>query len=181
MKKQTLAITIPALVIVLGLSQSCLSHDETHERATRIGVYDSRAVAVAFSGSPTHEAQLAELHTAFREAEETGDAAAAAQLEAEANARQAKAHAQAFSTAPVDEILALIPESLAEIQETAGVTVLVSKWDEAALKEYEGAETVDLTPALVDALHPTERQRKSAMEIQRHRPIPLEQAGSISD
>ena len=181
MNTQTLAITLTVLAIVLALSSSCASQDDARDATTRIGVYDSRAVAVAFSGSPVHEAQLAELRAALEEAEETGDAAAAAQLDAEAKARQAKAHAQAFSTAPVDEILALIPDSLAEIQATAGVTALVSKWDEAVLKEYEGADTVDLSLALVDALHPTERQRESAMEIQRHKPIPLEQAAQIDD
>jgi hypothetical protein len=34
---------------------------------------------------------------------------------------------------------------------------------------------------LVDALHPTERQRKFAIDIQKQAPIPLAEAGKTAD
>jgi hypothetical protein len=104
-----------------------------------------------------------------------------ARLEAEGKAQQEMAHKQAFSTAPVDDILAHITNSLPEIRKTAGVTAIVSKWDQTQLKRHPGAVTVDVTMKLVDAFQPKERQRKSAIEIQKHKPIPLEQAAHIND
>ncbi len=63
----------------------------------------------------------------------------------------------------------------------AGVDLVVSKWDKDALAKYKSAEFVDVTMMLVDALHPHERQRKSAIEIQKHKPISIEQAEKIRD
>lgn len=90
-------------------------------------------------------------------------------------------HIQGFSTAPVDNILDHIKDRLSAIKEKAGVTALVSKWDKAGLAKYKDAELVDVTMALVDAFNPSDRQRKSASEIQKNDPIPLEQAENIRD
>jgi hypothetical protein len=90
-------------------------------------------------------------------------------------------HMQAFSTAPVDDILEHIKDSLPEIKQKAGVTTLVSKWDQEALARYPSAELVDVTMMLVDALHPNEQQRKHAIEIQKQAPIPLDEAEKIKD
>jgi hypothetical protein len=59
--------------------------------------------------------------------------------------------------------------------------MLVSKWDQETLAKYPSAELVDVTMMLVDAFQPNERQRQSAIEIQKHEPIPLEDAEKIKD
>ena len=169
------------LLAMMGSSQPGAAQETGSKTQERIGIYDSRAVAVAFAGSPTHEKQLRALIEEHRNAKEAGDLEKAARLEAEGKAQQVKAHQQAFSTAPVDDILAHITNALPEIQKAAGVTALVSKWDEAGLKKHAGAERVDVTMRLVDALHPKERQRKSAVEIQKRKPISLRQAERIKD
>ncbi len=181
MKTSYFIIVLLMLVIGSALQQACAPQEETATAKERIGVYDSRSIAVAFAGSPAHEAQMQQLMAEYNKARETGDADKVAVLEAEGKARQEKAHSQAFSTAPVDDILVHITDSLPEIMNNAGVTGLVSKWDDAELNKHVGAETVDVTMALVDAFKPNERQRKSAIEIQRHKPIPLEQAQKIQD
>jgi len=88
---------------------------------------------------------------------------------------------QGFSTAPVTNILDQIKEKLPAINEKAGVSVLLSKWDKDGLARYKDADLVDVTMALVDAFSPSERQRKSAIAIQEHKPISLEQAERIKD
>ena len=88
-------------------------------------------------------------------------------------------HKQAFSTAPVTNILEMIKDRLPAIREDAGVHMLVSRWDKAALAKYKHAQTVDVTVPLIGALNPTERQRQSAIEIQKHEPIPLQKAEKI--
>ena len=172
---------ISALIVAIGLTQPSLAQDAAAKTRVRIGVYDSRSIAVAFSGSPVHEKQLQQLMAEHKKAKEAGEVDKVARLEAEGKARQARAHQQAFSTAPVDDLLLYITNALPEIRKSAGVTMILSKWDQAGLQQHAGAETVDVTMQLVDAFQPTQRQRKSAVEIQKHKPIPLEQAGRIKD
>jgi hypothetical protein len=57
----------------------------------------------------------------------------------------------------------------------------VSKWDKANLAKHPSAELVDVTSALIDAFNPSDRGRKYAIDIQKHDPIPLEQAEKIKD
>ena len=88
---------------------------------------------------------------------------------------------QGFSTASVDDILKHIKDSLPTIEQKACVDVIVSKWDEKTLAKHKSAKRVDVTIMLVDAFHPNEKQRKSALEIQKATPISLEQAEKIKD
>lgn len=154
---------------------------QTGEKRKRIGVYDSRAVAVAFAGSEAFNVWMSGLKAEHREAKAAGDQKRVAELEAEGAQRQKLMHKQGFSTAPVDNILEHIRDRLPDARKKAGVGLLVSKWDKQTLAKYPHAERVDVTMALVDAFNPSERQRRSAIEIQKHRPISLEEAGRIDD
>lgn len=151
----------------------------------RVGVYDSRAIAVAFVGSEVYMATdgkaLAELRAEHEKAKAAGDTQRMATLEAKGKAQQAQMHQQAFSTAPVDAILAHIADQMPGTASAAGVAAIVSAWDRDALAMYPNAERVDVTMALVDAFRPNDRQRKSAIEVQKHPPISLEEAGKIED
>lgn len=170
----TLAMLLaPALVLCgCGTAQNA---------KVRIGVYDSRAVAIAWAGTKSFNESWGLFQSEYQKAKAAGDQNRVEELEAEAQARQQLMHMQAFSTAPVDDILAHIEDSLPEIKQNAGVTVLVSKWDKETLAKYPSAEMVDVTMMLVDALHPSEGQRNIAIEIQKSDPIPLEEAEKIKD
>ena len=141
----------------------------------RIGIYDSRAIAVAFVGSEPFNEYMADLKAKHDVAEAAGDAQRIAELEGEAAALQAQLHRQGFSTAPVDDILEHIKDQLPGIAEKAGVDRLVSKWDADALSRWERGEQVDVTMLLAAALKPNAKQLKSAQEIQKHPPVPLEE------
>lgn len=147
----------------------------------RIGVYDSRAIAVAFAGSEAFNKWMSGLKAEHQKAKATGNQKRVAELEAEGAERQKLMHKQGFSTAPVENILEQIKDRLPAIKQKAGVGLLVSKWDKDALAKHPSAESVDVTMELIDAFNPNERQRKSAIEIQKHKPIPLNQAEHIKD
>jgi ABC-type sugar transport system substrate-binding protein len=151
------------------------------EEQVRIGVYDSRAIAVGWANTEPFNAWWGSLQAEYNQAKAAGDQKRVQELEAEAEARHRLMHMQAFSTAPVDDILASIEDSLPGIKEAAGVTMLVSKWDSETLAQYPSAELVDVTMMLVDAFHPSERQRQFAIGIQEKEPIPLEEAEKIQD
>ena len=179
-------LLFPALFALLSIVSGALADPPQEKTAAstarqRIGLYDSRAVAVAYAGTPAHEARLRRLSERREQAKKAGNLAEVAKIEAEGRALQRQAHQQAFGTAPVDDILALLGDAVPEIRKETGVTVLLSKWDEAGLKKYPEAERVDVTLRLIDALHPNERQRRSAIEIQKHAPIASEQAATAAD
>ncbi|NNM31187.1 MAG: hypothetical protein HKO57_16855 [Akkermansiaceae bacterium] len=149
------------------------------EDIKRIGIYDSRSVAIAFVGSEVYKKTRGKLLAAKmdeqRKAREEGDKKKLEELEAWGKAQQELLHRQGFSTAPVDDILAHISGPLAEIRKEANVQLLISKWDRKKLALHESAETVDVTVRLVDAFKPNERQRKHALEIRKHDPVPLDE------
>lgn len=166
---------VPVLVLTLALARVS-AQERAADARPRIGIYDSRAVAVAFVRSPAHTNQMAPLLAEHQRAKDSGDDESVRRLEAAGKAAQEKIHLQAFSTEPVNDLLQHITNALPEIQKTARVSALISRWDEPELKKYPNAERVDVTGQLIDAFRPTPRQRQSALEIQKHKPVPIEQA-----
>jgi len=141
----------------------------------RVGVYDSRAIVIAYAGSAHFNAWLTNLKAKNEKAKAEGDEQTVKATEEEGQGRQRKMHSQGFSTAPVDDILAVIQDQLPEIAKKAGVGPLISKWDTVALAKHPGAEQVDITMALVEALKPNERQLKIIPEMLKTQPLPLEE------
>jgi hypothetical protein len=145
----------------------------------RVGVYDSRAVAVAYCGTDRHEAEIRRLDEALAKAKRSGDAAQIKKADRAVWEARKRMHRQGFSTHPVDDILKLIPEDVKRIEKEAKVTGLVSKWDAKKLAEHKKAEKVDVTGRLIDALKPGERQRRMAKDIMKVKPIPPKQYEEI--
>jgi hypothetical protein len=147
----------------------------------KIGTYDSRAVILAYFGTPHFNAWMTGLRERYDKAKAAGDAAGMKAAEEEGKARQKKMHMQGFSTAPVDDALKAIKDQLPEIAKKAGVGPLISKWDKAGLAKYPSAEQVDVTMALVEAFHPIERQRKIIPEMLKTEPLPLEEVEKMPE
>lgn len=175
-------------VFVLGLwAGAVLAAEPATQKVARlrVGIYDSRAVAIAFIGSPVYQLsdgkRVAEIMIERDRALAAGDRKRVGEIEAWSKARQEQLHKQGFSTAPVDDILEHIRDQIPDIAAAAGVKTIISRWDKAAIARYSSADLVDVTMALVRALEPSDRQLKAAVEIQKHPPIPLEQAGKSGD
>ena len=151
----------------------------THSTPVRIGVYDSRAVALAWFWSAPVQQRLQDQMAAARASKQAGDTARFKELAAALRAEQDRIHRQGFSTAPVDDALAALKDRIPEIEKQAGVSMLVSKWDEAALKKYPNAEQVDVTGQLVRGFKPTEKQLKMITDLQKKKPLSLEQCDEL--
>ena len=147
----------------------------------KVGIYDSRAVILAYVFTPPFNAWMSGLRDRYEKAKAAGDEKGMKAAEEEGKARQKKMHLQGFSTAPVDDALEVIKDQLPEIAKKAGVGVMISKWDKAGLAKYPGAEHVDVTMALVEAFHPVERQRKIIPEMLKTEPLPLEEVEKMPD
>lgn len=172
-------LNVPSFLkaVVLGVTLAALTSTARAQSNTteRIGIYDSRAVAVAYAGSSFQQTKMNELVTRQKQAKAAGDKKAIARIEAEGRAWQATLHQQGFGTAPVDDLLTNISNALPKIQAEAKVTQLISKWNEPELKKHASAEKIDVTMKLVDAFQPNERQRNYAIEIQKKKPAKLKE------
>jgi len=123
------------------------------EDKVRIGVYESRAVAVAFGASEMREA-----------GKKAGDPKIAKAGENMGN--------KGFGTAPVDDILELIKD-LPKLKRQAKITILVSKWDSDTLAKYKSAERVDVTLLLAAEFEPDKRTLQTIWAMQHMHVKPL--------
>lgn len=173
------AVLMGMVAVLAGLSLPvALSQNGT---AKKIGIYDSRAVVIAYLGSDRFNKEMQAVRAEHRKAKESGDTATVKRIDDQMSKLQKLRHMQGFSTAPIDDVLTHIQYRLPVIAKEAGVEAVVSKWDEAAIAKYPGAERVDVTDRLVDEFTTNAKQRKSALEIQKHTPLSLKDAENIDD
>jgi len=156
-----------------------LAAQQTNSGPVRVGVYDSRAVAYAWFGTTNHQHRLDEQIQAARAARAKGDTEQSKKLALMLKEQQAEIHRQVFSTAPATDALAAIRERIPGIEKQAGVTVLISKWDEQALKPYPAVQQVDVTGDLVREFKPTEKQLKVIADLQKKKPLSLEKCNEL--
>ena len=166
--KMILSLACIALAAV-GCSNCNLNPDEPKER---VGVYDSRAVAVAYVRSEQFDKIIKAKMAEMEEAKATGDTEKIEELEAWGKTQQARVHRQGFGSAPVDDILEQIKDKLGKITKEADVTTLVSKWDKKTLKEYKCAELVDVTDMVADLFCPDEKTLEIIEEMKEKKPTP---------
>jgi hypothetical protein len=145
----------------------------------RIGIYDSRAVAFAHFWSEGQQRQLQQRVLATKAAEASGDAGCAQAMRSALQADQDRLHLQVFSTEPIDNVFAAMPARVAAVQQSAGVSRLVSKWDAAALERLSGATFIDVTDSLVKDFALPEKQARILRDLAAHEPLPLARAREL--
>jgi len=155
-----------ALTLWLNLSASAQTN------RLRIGIYDSRAVAVAYMNSTEFAAKLKAVHAEYDAAKQAGDTNKLKQIEVRMKASQARAHEEGFSTGSVAEIMATVKDAVPGVAKSAGVELIASKWE----VNYQSAniETVDVTGQLTVLFHTSDRGRKWAQKIQARPPLSRE-------
>ena len=138
----------------------------------RIGVFDSRAIAIAYWRSPDGMRQLQALHDEYAKAKAAHDDTRAKELEQEGPWQQVRMHQQAFSTATVASILEKVSDRLPAVAKDAGVSAIVSKWE----VPYRDAsiETVDVTLPLVKLFTQDPKMLSMIDQIEAQPPVPFE-------
>ena len=106
-----------------------------------------------------------------------GDAEKVKQLELQGRQQQDRLHQQVFSTGSVADILEKIKDQLPAIAKEAGVDLIVSKWD--TVYQAPGAQTVDVTQAMIRPFHPSPKTLRGIQELEKVKPMPLEEAKKI--
>ena len=175
MELKRLTTCLIAMVIAgpLMLAIAAEPAKEADQPKLRVGVFDSRAVACAWYRSKAHMKQISEMKTEHEKAKANGNTKRVAELEKEGSGSQEAAHRQVFSNEPIDDVLKRIEKNLPKIAESAGVDILVSKWEIA----YQGksAKFVDVTWEMVKLFDPDEATVEMLKELIKMEPIPADQ------
>lgn len=145
--------------------------EKEHKTKVRIGVFDSRAVAIAYAHSAWNQidAKTAEM----KKAKADNNKEKIKELEAWGSAQQAKLHKQGFGTAPVHDLLKHIKNDIPKIAKKAGVDIIVSKWE--VVYQNPSIELIDITDEIVKPFSPGEKTLKSIQSIQTHQPFSQEE------
>jgi Skp family chaperone for outer membrane proteins len=145
---------------------------QTQTNKLRVGVYDSRAVAVAYANSTEFQDTMKSIVADHKKAKETKDEKRVREIESQMKSQQRRAHEQGFSTGSIASIMAKVNDSLPNIASKAGVQIIVSKWE--LNHQSSEIETVDVTDQVVALFHVSERGLKWCKEIQQKPPLPIE-------
>ena len=173
----TIRIAFPTALLLLGalLAPAARAASTVPPPRVRIGVYDSRAVAIAYFGSAAFGQRLARLAAAADSARAAGDTARAGRLARQGPALQVHAHERAFSTAGARDLLAGFGDQLPAIARDAGVVAIVSRWE--LPYAAPALEQVDVTLPLVRLFVPDAQARRILGQIEHVPPVPFDQVG----
>jgi hypothetical protein len=121
----------------------------------RIGVYNTRAVALGFYRSPAWQKELRAKMVELDAAKRAGNAKAVEELEKWGKAQQDLAHKQVFGESPITNVLERIAPVLARVSkesELAGIAAAVAY-------TAPGVSTIEVTMRIVEGLEPDEKTR----------------------
>lgn len=153
--------------IITGLL--LLTSESSAQNKLRVGIYDSRAIAVACMNSSMYKNPMYELTPKMKAAKEANDTKTISDIEREGLLRQAISHEQGFGTGSVMQYSELIKKGLAEIAKAEKLDVIVSKYELA----FTGSQVVlvDITDKAVNFFNPTARVKSIVEEMKKTQPI----------
>lgn len=171
------------ITLATGVGMLAFSHPVVLAQAQtgklRVGVYDSRAVAVAWGNSTEFKASLQSIEAEHKKAKESKNDKRVREIEEQMKARQRRAHEQGFSTGSVAPIMEKIKDRLPAVAKEANVQIIVSKWE--LNHQTAEVENVDVTDKLVGLFHVSERGLQWCKDIQSKKPLPIEQISDHMD
>lgn len=171
MKKTGIILTIGLLAAGSLLMGGQILKAAGQEKRTllRVGVYDSRAVAIAYADSTYNEEQYQKLKAELDKAQARGDEEKIKAVKEQGSKSQERKHLQGFGTAPVHELLEPVKDKLPAIAAANEVDIIVSKWEFDYLAA--DAEVKDLTDAVVALFNPGEKQLEWIRQMKDKAPL----------
>ena len=134
----------------------------------RLGVYDNRAIAVAYAASTFNPVK--QKMADYEQAKSAGDDARIRELKEWGEKHQRQLHRQGFGRVPVDDLLAHVKDKLPELARNANIDAIVWQCDQAG----PHVEVVDITSELVQLFEPSEKTLRTVAELKKHAPADLD-------
>lgn len=162
-------VSAVALCVLTGAT--ALAQSQTNK--LRIGVYDSRAIAIAYGNSAEFQQSVKSSFADYNKAKEEKTDKRMKEIEGQKKLMQRRLHEQAFSTGSVAYIMAKVKDSLPAVAKKAGVLVVVSKWE----LNYQSpdVEVVEVTDELVALFQPSEKVLGWVKSCKDQKPLPIEE------
>lgn len=174
MKKTGIILIIGVLACGMLVGGGILKAAQKEKRTLlRVGVYDSRAVAIAYAPTKYNDEQYQKMKAELDKAEAAKDTEKVKAIKEQGAKEQQKKHLQAFGSAPVHELLEPFKDQLPELAKANEVDVIVSKWEFDYLAA--DAEVKDITDAIVALYNPGEKQLKWIEQMKNIAPMPEEE------
>ncbi len=170
MKLKSLALLAAGVAVAFVLGAAAQPAPAAKDRGLRVGVFDSRAVAVAYAHSK-YNTQVAKLMEEDKKAKAANDTEKIAELKVKGKKLQDKFHLQGFGKVPVDDLLECMKDRLPDVAKQAGVDVIADDVTWASRR----VEKIDVTDRLVSLYEPNEKTLKTVAEIKKVKPLPLEE------
>jgi len=168
--RHTFAITMTIVSVLLVAAMSGTTHSPGLRAETeRVGVYDSRAIAIAYAASDFNPVR--EKMKAYEAAKKAGDQATVRELDSWGQSHQRQLHRQGFGRVPVTDLLEHIKDRLPELAGRLGVQAIVFECTYAGPE----VETVDVTLELVKLYNPSEKTMTTVREVMKQKPVDLEE------
>lgn len=159
--------------VALWTCTSATASAQSQTNKLRIGVYDSRAVAIAYANSPAFQNSLKPVRAEYEKARAEKNEKRMKEINARMQLGQRRMHEQGFSTGSVAGIMATVTNSLPALARQAGVMLIVSKWE--VNYSSPDVELVDVTDDLVALFHPSEKVLGWVKSCREQKPLPIEE------
>jgi hypothetical protein len=167
--KRIIVSSAIALLVLLAATAPA----QTQTNKLRIGVYDSRVIAIAYGNSPEFQDTLKPVMAEYQKARDAGNEKRMKEIGAQMKLKQRRLHEEGFSPGSVIGIMATVKDSLPAVARDAGVDVIVSKWE--VNYQSPNVEIVDVTDQVAALFHTSERGKQWLKQIPAKPPVPIEQ------
>jgi len=171
MEKKRITICLVCVVAILVVWSLAVAGEK--KTLVRVGVYDSRAIPMAYTHSQYGDDFMPKLERQKKEAEAKGDVKKAQELEKKMQRHALKKHKQVFSTTPVHDLLKVIEERIPEVAKRTGVDLIVSKWEIVYLAS--DVEVVDVTLEMAKMFEPKLGTLEAIQELMKKEPLTEEE------
>jgi Skp family chaperone for outer membrane proteins len=145
------------IVVFLLISTACFA------QKLRIGVFDSRAVAIAYYQSGYHEQDLKKLLNEYNKASDAGDTLLAKKISNRVEVLQMIAHDKGFGKGTVNNILDRFKKELDDLAKRENVSMIVSKWELYSVSD--NMEMIDITDEVAHIINGDEKIRNYIREL----------------
>lgn len=149
--------------ICIILIFAVLGKNDVFSQKIRIGLFDSRAVAIAYYQSNYHEQDLKKLLNEYNKASDAGDTLLAIKISNRVEVLQMIAHDKGFGKGTVNNILDRFKIQIDELANRENLSMIVSKWEVYSLGN--AFEIVDITDEVVTIINPDPKVRNYYREI----------------
>ena len=169
-QKNALSVSFMLLSFIISMIVSQI--DSFAQQKIRIGIYDSRAIALAYFNSGYAKKMqdiVMKLQLENAKALEAKDSLKSKKLIREGQLRQAILHEQGFGTGSVKECLAAIKDKVQKFAQSEKIDLIVSKWE----LNYSSSqfEIVDITEQLANLFEPNKRFKDTLKDLLKSEPI----------